>query len=608
MELIRRRPVLVGATAAVLPLVVASIVLLGRPWAPVLDLAMTELRIRDVGGRYTPRIGLPGRIGTFPDQGSHPGPWSFYLIAPFHRLAGDTAWGMQLGSAAVNSAAFAGVVAIGRRTGGTVGALAMAAVVAVAIRGFGLNVLTHPWNPYFPLAVWLLLLVAAWAVLAGDHRLAVVVAVCASLAAQTHVPYLVSCVLVSLLVLAVLVGAWRRSGGDERAAVARSTLIALAVTLVMWIPPIVDQLRTDPGNMTMLWRHFTGEPDEPVVPLTTAVEVFLRHLDAFGAGWSWLTRTDGFVVRSGIPVGSAGPWPVIGGSVVLIAWAVAALAAYRLREHRINALNLVLAVALAAGLVSMTRIMGKVWFYLTLWSWMTMLLVLVSVLWTATVVVRRRTDLPDDRVRWAAVVVLTVATALSLGAVVVHEIPERTQSEGLRAVVPPTVEAIEAGAGAAVGADGTYLVVWQDALYIGAQGYGLVNELERRGIDAGVREPWRVPVTAHRVLPPGSYDAEVHLVSGPYVDEWRVRDGFVEVVEVDLRSDAERARFDELRERVRRRLGELDRSDLVDVVDRNLFGASLDPDLPRDVVDDLSEMLLIGAPLAVFIAPASSTD
>ncbi|MDW3213102.1 MAG: hypothetical protein R8G01_03835 [Ilumatobacteraceae bacterium] len=607
MDLIRRRPVRVGAAVAVLPLVVALVALLWRPWFPVLDLAMTEFRVRDVGGRFTPRIGLPGRIGEFPDQGSHPGPWSFYLVAPFYRLAGASAWGLQFGSVVVNSAAFVGVVAIGRRTGGAVGALAMAAVAAVAIRGFGLNVLTHPWNPYFPLALWLLLLVAAWAVLAGDHRLAVVVAFCGSIATQTHVPYLLSCVLVSLLVLASLLRTWLMSSGDELAAVRNSTLLALGVTVLLWLPPLVEQLRRDPGNMTMLWRHFTGEPDEPMVSVATAVEVFLRHLDVFGAGWSLLTSTDGFVVRSSVPVESAGTGSVIVGFLVLFVWIVAALTAFKMRVDVLNALNLVLAVALGAGLVSMTRILGKVWFYLTLWAWMTLLLVVVSVLWTAVEFVRRRAELPDEWLRAAAVTTLVGSTVLSLGAVAVQEVPERTQSEGLRAIVAPTVEAIDDGLGAAVGRDGTYLVTWQDAMYIGSQGYGLVNELERRGIDAGVRDPWRVPVTPHRVLPPGTIDAELHLVSGPYIDEWRERAGYVEVIAVDLRTDDEHDRFDELRERVGVRLEQLGRTDLVEVVDRNLFGASLDPDLPRDVVDDLSEMLLLGAPLAVFIAPAGTT-
>ena len=373
-DLFRRRPVVTSAAVVVLPLVVAVVAMLWKPWAPVLDLAMTEFRVRDVGGRFTPRIGLPGRIGDFPDQGSHPGPWSFYLVAPFYRLAGATAWGMQLGSVVVNSAAFVGVIVVGRRLAGTTGALAMAAVAALAIRGFGLDVLTHPWNPYFPLALWLLLLVCAWAVLAGDHRLAVVVAVCASVAAQTHVPYLLSCLLVSLLVLGALVRRWMRSEGAERAAVRRSTTIALGTTVVLWVPPLVDQWRRDPGNLTMLYRHFTGEPTEPLVSTQVGAKVFLRHLDVFQAAWASLTRADGFVYRSGLPVASGADGSALLGAVVLVCWVGAAVAAFRLRHRLLNALNLVLAVALVAGLASMLRIFGKVWFYLTLWAWMTMLL------------------------------------------------------------------------------------------------------------------------------------------------------------------------------------------------------------------------------------------
>ena len=75
-----------------LPLIVAVARLHGRPWHPVLDLAMTEFRVRDVFTRHTPLIGLPGRIGTFPDQGSHPGPLSFYALAPAYRLFGSSAF------------------------------------------------------------------------------------------------------------------------------------------------------------------------------------------------------------------------------------------------------------------------------------------------------------------------------------------------------------------------------------------------------------------------------------------------------------------------------------------------------------------------------------
>ena len=103
------------------PLLLAAVLLATRPWAPVLDMAMTELRVRDVGSRHTPLIGLPGRIGNFPDQGSHPGPLSFYLLAPFYRLTGSTAWGLELGSVAINTAAVALFVWIGHRRAGLLG-------------------------------------------------------------------------------------------------------------------------------------------------------------------------------------------------------------------------------------------------------------------------------------------------------------------------------------------------------------------------------------------------------------------------------------------------------------------------------------------------------
>ena len=70
-----RRDAALLALGVMSPLVVAAIALGFKPWVPVLDMAMTELRVRDVGGRHTPLVGLPGRIGqTIQEQGSHPGP------------------------------------------------------------------------------------------------------------------------------------------------------------------------------------------------------------------------------------------------------------------------------------------------------------------------------------------------------------------------------------------------------------------------------------------------------------------------------------------------------------------------------------------------------
>lgn len=592
-----------GLTAiAALPLVLAAILLLWRPWAPTLDMAMTELRVRDVGGPHTPLIGLPGRIGDFPDQGSHPGPLSFYLIAPVYRLAGASPWGMELGSALINVVAVALMIAIGARIAGRRGAVLVAAVAAVAIRGYGLNVLTHPWNPYLPVLIWLLVLVAAWAVLAGEHRAAVVVVAGGSIAAQTHVPYLLNAIAVSALVGGVL--AWRafRLAPGERSTVTRPVGWSLGVAGVLWLPPLFDQLLRDPGNIRMLIRHFTSEPDAPYVSTGTAVRAFFRHLDAFAAGRDLLTEQAAFVHRSGLPGGDG--W---GGVVVFALWLGAVAIAWRHRHRRLLALDAVVAVALVVSAFSISRIFGKLWYYLTLWAWAAMLLAVVSIVWAAAVEVAARRQRPlDPRVMWPAATIGAVATVASVGAAFVLEVPEAQMSDGLRGVVPETVAAIDRGDGLLTGAEGRYLVFWQDAAFIGAQGYGLVNELDRRGYAVGVRDTWRVPVTHHRVFPDGTYDAELHLVTGKFIDDWRARPDHQEIVAFDPRTPQEQARFVELRNRVEQRLAEIGRSELLTVVDCNLFGASLDQALPQDVIDDLSEMLLLSVEVAVFIAPPGS--
>ena len=51
--------------------------------------------------RTRPLIGLPGRIGTLAQQGSHPGPLSFYSLAPFYRLFGSSSWALEAATARV---------------------------------------------------------------------------------------------------------------------------------------------------------------------------------------------------------------------------------------------------------------------------------------------------------------------------------------------------------------------------------------------------------------------------------------------------------------------------------------------------------------------------
>lgn len=194
------------------PFLVALIVLAGHHWSPVLDLAMTEFRVRDVGGAHTPLIGLPGRIGHFPDQGSHPGPLSFYLLTPTYRLLGSTAYGLLAGTAVVNVAATWTALWAAARQGGRRLAVGVAAMLAVALAWFGASILTQPWNPYLPLASFAVVLLAGWAVLDGDHRMLVAQVAAGTLCAQTHVPYLSLAVALIALSFGVIGWRWWRGG------------------------------------------------------------------------------------------------------------------------------------------------------------------------------------------------------------------------------------------------------------------------------------------------------------------------------------------------------------------------------------------------------------
>src|SRR5437868_4854291 len=99
------RVIAVLAAALIVPIAVAVFAFHKPTWTPVLDLAQTELRVRDVGTVNTPLIGLPGRIGTGAEQGSHPGPLSFYALAPTYRLFGSSAFSLQLASLVVHGGA-----------------------------------------------------------------------------------------------------------------------------------------------------------------------------------------------------------------------------------------------------------------------------------------------------------------------------------------------------------------------------------------------------------------------------------------------------------------------------------------------------------------------
>ena len=579
--------------AVALPLIVAVATLSGRRWFPVLDLAMTEFRVRDVGGRHTPLIGLPGRIGTFPEQGSHPGPISFWLVAPGYRLFGSSAWAMEAATVMIQTAWIAVALWIGHRRAQLAGVLVVAAVIAVLLRGYGLVVLIQPWNPYLPLIAWIVVLLATWSVVCGDHMMLVPLVVAASFAAQTHIPYLLMAGGLGLFAVAVvLVRCWR---SDDRRAFVRPLAWTGGLFAVLWLPPLVEQIRHDPGNLRQLIDHFTS-PTEDVIGWRMGGNVLLRHLDFADGYLRLLTGTDRFLQVGLEPGGRI--WP---GALLLLAWIASVVVAVRMRHRSLIALDTVIGVTLLLSLVSMARIFGIVWYYLTLWAWGTTTLLIVAIVWTVAAAIR------TSAVRRVAIVGSLVLGGLAIVSMVIvapsTDHPEERLGTTVGALLQPTIDALDSGVGAADGRDGRYVVQWNDAYFFGSQGFGFVNELERAGFDVGMYEPWHVPVTQHRVVPAGQATAEVVMVTGGFIDQWRADERVVEVASFDPLTATEREQFATLRADLIADLEADGLDDLVPIVDTNLFGVRVDPRLSADVRRKAARLLLFGQETAVFIGP-----
>jgi hypothetical protein len=295
--------------------------------------------------------------------------------------------------------------------------------------------------------------------------------------------------------------------------------------------------------------------------------------------------------------------------VMLLVWLVAVAVAWRLRHRPLLWLHATIGVTVVLETMSMVRIFGKVWYYLTLWAWSVTVLMAIASAATFLVAIRRwRGDSARPALWWGAVAAGGALAAFSFGSLMVDavdaQVPEPRLSDPLGALIAPTVQAVrEADGAATAGVDGQYVVTWSDAYFFGSEGYGLVNELERAGLHVGVDPTFRVPVTPQRVLDRSKATAEIHLSTGAYIDEWRAKPDAVEVAYVEPRTPAEIAEYDQLHQQVIAGLTAVGLDDVVPLVDTNLFGASLDPRLPRHVQTAMARMLVLGQPAAVFIAP-----
>ena len=593
-----QHPVLSWSLVFSAVLLVAGVFISRHAWYPVLDLAMTEFRVRDVGTSHTPLVGLPGRIGNFPDQGSHPGPLSFYALAIVYKLSGSSAHGLEYATILLSLAAVITALWLATRRGGPAMASAIAAVLAVVMWRYGPLLVTQPWNPYLPLLPWFVVLLAAWSVLDRDPVGWLPFAFFGALCAQTHIPYVGLVGGVGLLMLAITVSRTLRES-ESRLKELRWLGGASLLFVVLWIPPIVDQI-SGHQNISMIINYFRTPP-EAAVGFSTGLKVLLGHFDL--VHWAQQGSYSNLVTAGT----DASQGSALIGFIVFASWAASAIVALRMRIERVMPLHAVVGSAIVLGAISLSRVFGVLWYYLSLWMVSIVVLAVFVGLWTLYAVLIERTTGGGSLTRWRSRVVLATAfVSLLLFTIASTQVspPEATLSNPLGVIVNRVDKSLKDGAAGVTELD-RFVVTWNDAHYIGSQGYGLVNELERRGWDVGVPDTWRIPVTRQRVVPIDSATRELRFASGVYLRELLAsgEPGVELLASYDPRSREQRSTY--MRDRTEllaslQRRGEVE---IADQVDSSLFTASLAPSLTQREKNLIAEMLHLGQPLGVLLVP-----
>jgi len=320
------------------------------------DYAGLELATRYV---FTGRT-LLGPYSRF--EFNHPGPAYFFFLAPIHRLYGETSTGLFAGAILLNAAA-AFAIAFAMRLLAT-RAQAMTATVGVLawLAAFG-NATPLPWNPTVVVLPLFAFLVLAALFASGKIEAAPGATFFGMLVAETHLSTVPTVAVVSLAAIAAY-----RFTSTNRTRRTRLFLVAAAgVFLVLFLPPLIEQLTAVEGNMTKL-AHFFVERKEPP-------KAFAEAWRAWTTAMSWLP--DRLVHRTIAGEGEpnamrsepidAAPSPL---TLILFVMTLATGGAvsWRKRDRASIALLGIGTLASVASLLALRAIVGTTYYYLVFWT------------------------------------------------------------------------------------------------------------------------------------------------------------------------------------------------------------------------------------------------
>jgi hypothetical protein len=550
----------VAFTVVVLPFAVILVRLLAASGQHLYlsdDLALIDLHTRRA-------IEWRQQLGVFDRNGwNHPGPALFYLLSVPYRILGSGGKAMFVGATATNALAAVGCLALVRRRTTPARALwaavwlcALAAVLAATGAGAttysesALGALVSPWNPMiiiFPLLLFVLLCACA---IDRSGLSAVGALLVGSFVVQTDfstLPLVVVLFVLSLATWAVTVWQDRRApsaephpgeGGDGRRRRGRIWAGAgLVLFVVMWLPPLIQQVTNSPGNATLIYRFFTsGQRGHSLV----------EGVNAMAAVYGVLVTGPAEIMSTtlGLAPKHLAVAVVVSVAIVLIGLVVVAVGV-RQRNRFAWALGALGLIGSVTMVLSVTHVVGHVFGYLVIWSVVLPVAILIGAGMVRTPLIRA----PGDRraispaaFRYALAGLAVVAGALFVIRVVSIPSLSKVSNAPVHALTTLVTPTLPAGGPIFVGDNGAGSN-GQSKIIDLEEFIGLVNQLDVAGYQPRVNPFWKAEfgpgylANGHkrRVILLSTWTPNSHRVPG-YVG--RVGDIAVTVTDADGRPAA----------------------------------------------------------------------
>ncbi len=577
-------PVVVAVLAAT-PILAALAKMIGDHWYPAGDMAQAELHMRGFF-RHPPLVGAAGRIVSNTGvQGSHPGPSLWVAMYPVYALFGGTSFGLMAGVVGVHLVSLFGALWLAMRRGGLVLMMIVALALSLVIRASGPAFAIEPWNPWLAVLPFAVFLLAAWSVVDGARGCWPLAAIAGWHAIQCHAGYapIVAATMAGVFVADAIGGRRARDLAQRW----RMWGLVGVVTALMWLPPIIDQLKRTPGNLSILWQHFVS-PRESVLPKGLVGRIIV---DQFSLSGPWIAGPE-------LP-GPGGLAGNLAGFLLLAAlWIAGFSAALRLKLRAARRLHVLLGGTSLVGGVAISRIFGGYFEYTIRWVWVLVALAVATSLWSIWQAHPRVHRWLSERVvAWVALVGIVVSGVI--GSIAVHDkviVPGAPDSETVGTVAPLLAAELDPGL--------HYLIRWQDSSGLGATAFGLLLELERHGYHVGVDLPSAAAALPHRVLPEQSADGVIKIIAGSRADTMMVPVTSKIVAFYEPRNELQYARYEVLRQQLLAYAEAAGRADLTNIIAGD--GGSLvfiSPPLPPEQAALALELQRLPQPVLILLDP-----